>query len=254
MTVTAPGVRLIVHDSVGSTNSEAIALARSGERGPLWIAAQRQTAGRGRRGNLWVSEPGNLYASLLLTDVAPTQHIAELSFVAALAVHDAVADVAPALAARLAVKWPNDLLIDGKKFAGILIEREGAAVILGIGINCAHHPAATAHPATDLSTAGVTVSPHDLLQRLAARMLSRLSQWDQGAGFAAIRADWLARAVGLGQEIRVRLPLRELTGQFQAVDESGRLMLRLADGSVEAVSAGDIFTLDAPQQMLPAHG
>jgi BirA family biotin operon repressor/biotin-[acetyl-CoA-carboxylase] ligase len=248
----AAGVRLIAHDSIGSTNSEAKTLALAGERGPLWIMAARQTAGRGRRGNTWVSEPGNLYASLLLIDAAPPQQIAGLSFVAALAVHDAVMDVAPGLGARLAVKWPNDLLIDGKKFAGILIESEGPAVIVGVGINCAHHPAATAYPATDLSAAGVTVSPEQLLQRLSGRMLSRLGQWDRGTGFAAIRADWLARVTGLGQEIRVRLPHRELTGQFQALNENGGLLLRLADGSVEVVNAGEIFTLAGSPEMLPA--
>jgi BirA family biotin operon repressor/biotin-[acetyl-CoA-carboxylase] ligase len=245
----AAGVRRIAHDSIGSTNSEAKTLALAGERGPLWITAERQTAGRGRRGNVWVSEPGNLYASLLLADAAPAQQRAQLSFVAALAVHDAVADLAPELGARLAVKWPNDLLVDGKKFAGILIESEGAAVIVGIGINCAHHPAATAYPATDLSAAGVKVSPEQLLQRLSGRMLSRLGQWDRGAGFAAIRADWLARATGLGQEIRVRLPGRELTGRFQTLDEHGGLLLRLADGSVEAVNAGEVFPLASPEML-----
>ena len=137
----AAGVRLIAHEVLISTNVEALALARKGERGPLWVTAQRQTGGRGRRGRTWVSEPGNLHASLLLTDPAPAEHWPELAFVAALAVHDAVAEVAPALRPQLAIKWPNDLLLDGKKFAGILIEGEGGrgdggAVAVGIGVNC----------------------------------------------------------------------------------------------------------------------
>src|SRR6267378_2624975 len=103
----ADGIGLIACDTVGSTNAEALAYARAGERGPLWVTARAQTAGRGRRGRVWVSEPGNLYATLLLTDPAPPERAAQLSFVAALAVHDAIARLAPALAPRLALKWPN---------------------------------------------------------------------------------------------------------------------------------------------------
>src|SRR4051794_28429223 len=120
----AAGVRLSVHDELGSTSAEALARACAGDRGPLWVTAGRQTAGRGRRGNAWSSPPGNLYASLLLTDAAPPRHLPELCFVVALAVRDAVCAAAPALAARLKVKWPNDLLLDGGKIVGILIEAE----------------------------------------------------------------------------------------------------------------------------------
>src|SRR5262245_22155394 len=107
------GVRLVAHEVLGSTNSEALSLARQGERGPLWVTAARQTAGRGRRGRCWISEPGNRYASLLLTDPAPAERWPQLSFVAALAIYDAVATVADAFAPKLAIKWPNDLLLDG---------------------------------------------------------------------------------------------------------------------------------------------
>ncbi len=137
----AAGVRLVAHEALGSTNVEALALARQGERGPLWVTAERQTAGRGRRGRAWISEPGNLYASLLLTEPASSDHWPELSFVAALAIHDAVVDVAASLKPKLAIKWPNDLLLSGAKFAGILIEADGGeAVAVGIGVNCASHP------------------------------------------------------------------------------------------------------------------
>src|SRR5882672_7612875 len=146
----AAGVGLIACDTVGSTNAEALRCARAGETGPLWITARAQSAGRGRRGRAWVSEPGNLYATLLLTDPAPPARAAQLSFVAALAVHDAIAQLAPSLAPRLALKWPNDVLCDGRKAAGILIEAEGAhplIVAVGIGVNCRHHPEVTEHPA-----------------------------------------------------------------------------------------------------------
>src|SRR5262247_2040898 len=160
----AAGVRLLAHDALGSTNAEALTLARQGERGPLWVTARRQTAGRGRRGRSWVSEPGNLYATLLLTAPSPSEHWPELSFVAALAIHDAIVEVAADLKPRLAIKWPNDLLLAGAKFAGILIEGEASrgdqadgdegAVVVGIGVNCASHPADTEYPATDLAAAG----------------------------------------------------------------------------------------------------
>ncbi|MEA2992159.1 MAG: BirA family transcriptional regulator [Alphaproteobacteria bacterium] len=251
-TTAARGIKLIAHDTVGSTNSEALALARAGERGPLWVTAARQTAGRGRRGNTWISEPGNLYASLLLTNPLSSPRVSELPFVVALAVHDAVLDMAPTLNSRVAVKWPNDLLVDSAKFAGILIETEDAAAVLGIGINCVHHPAGTSYPATDLAAAGVMVSPEQLFLRLSKTMFDRLDQWQGGAGFGSIRADWLTRAIGVGTDIRVRLPHRELAGHFQALDESGRLVLRLPDGSVEAVSAGEVFAIAAPDLILAA--
>lgn len=246
------GIRVIAYDTLGSTNAEALSLARSGERGPLWVTAARQTAGRGRRGNAWTSEPGNLYASLLLTDRVPAGRAPELCFVAALALHDAVVAFAPMLKPQ--VKWPNDLLIDGAKISGILIEAEttqarASAVAIGIGINCAHHPAGTTHPATDLAACGLVVTPDALLTRLSAAMQARLEQWDAGAGFAATRADWLARAAGLGGEIVVRLPERELSGKFETLDRIGRLMLRLPAGTLEAITVGEVFAASPARGM-----
>jgi BirA family biotin operon repressor/biotin-[acetyl-CoA-carboxylase] ligase len=243
----AAGVRLLARETLESTNAEALALARQGERGPAWITARSQTTGRGRRGNAWLSEPGNLYATLLLIDPAPAEHAPELSFVAALALHDAIVACAGALRARLTLKWPNDVLCDGRKLAGILVEGErtapGLAVAIGIGANCRHHPAQTSHPATDLADAGAEVLPERLFAALSATMLLRLAQWRRGAGFAAIRADWLGRAAGVGGELRVRLPGRQLTGRFEALDARGRLLLRLADGALETIAAGEVFPL-----------
>jgi len=246
----AAGVRHIAHDTLGSTNAEALALVRAGEAGPLWITAARQTAGRGRRGNAWASEPGNLYASLLLTDAAPAAHLPELCFVVALALRDAVGEVAPALTARLKLKWPNDLLLDGRKLSGILIEAESiggvTATVVGIGVNCAHHPEGTSYPATDLAAQGAAVAPDALLRALSLAMITRLAQWDRGAGFAAIRAAWLDHAAGIGAATRVRLPRRELAGTFESLDATGRLMLRLPDGQLEPITAGEVF----PTQVL----
>src|SRR5262249_34035558 len=145
---TAAGVRLIAHEGVGSTNAEALDLARQGERGPLWGTAQRPSAGPRRRRRAGISPPRHLHASPLLTGPAAAERWPQLSFVAALATRDAVVEVAADLKPRLAIKWPNDLLLAGAKFAGILIEGEGDvnAVAVGIGINCARHPADTDFP------------------------------------------------------------------------------------------------------------
>jgi BirA family biotin operon repressor/biotin-[acetyl-CoA-carboxylase] ligase len=278
------GVRLIAYDTLGSTNAEALARGRVGERGPLWIAAARQTAGRGRRGNAWVSEPGNLYASLLLTDAAPAAHLPELCFVVALAVRDAVSHfLVPPLKGEgriaegnpgcghssnqstptrrashvdlplagggmengLKLKWPNDLLLDGAKLAGILIEAESLGgktlAAAGIGVNCVHHPIGLAYPATSLSAYGESVGPERVLTELSRTVLGRLAQWDRGAGFAEIRSEWLSHAAGVGGDIQVRLSGRELTGTFESLDSMGRLMLRLPDGGLEAITAGEVF-------------
>jgi BirA family transcriptional regulator, biotin operon repressor / biotin---[acetyl-CoA-carboxylase] ligase len=134
---------LIRLDTIDSTNAEALRRAWAGERGPLWIVAERQSAGRGRRGRSWVSPPGNLHATLLVSDPAPAALVPQLGFVAGLALHDAAAAAAPPLAPRLALKWPNDLLCGGRKIAGILVEGEGdpvAAAAIGFGVNCREHP------------------------------------------------------------------------------------------------------------------
>jgi BirA family biotin operon repressor/biotin-[acetyl-CoA-carboxylase] ligase len=245
----AAGLRLTTHDGIDSTNARALELARRGEAGPLWITAQSQTAGRGRHRRKWASLPGNLYATLLLRDPASPARAPELAFVAGLAVHDAVAEAAPALRAKLTLKWPNDLLCDEAKLAGILIEGEGGpalAVAIGIGINCRHHPPDTNYPATDLAAAGAAVAAEDVFSILSRAMVHRLAQWRRGAGFAAIRSEWVQRAGQIGRGIRVAIGTRELEGRFDGLDAAGRLLLRCADGRIETVSAGDVFPL-APE-------
>jgi BirA family biotin operon repressor/biotin-[acetyl-CoA-carboxylase] ligase len=235
-------IRHIAYDVVGSTNSEALARARAGDAGPLWITAVAQTAGRGRRGRAWTSEPGNLYATLLLRDPSPAALAPQLSFVGGLAVCDAILQFAGSTEARPVLKWPNDVFLRGAKVAGVLIEGEGTplAVAIGVGVNCTSHPANTDYPATDLRAQGIAVEANDLLQALSRAMALRLAQWKRGTGFSAIRADWEARAHPVGSALRVRLAERELSGQFEALDDLGRLLLRLPDGSVETVTAGDV--------------
>jgi BirA family transcriptional regulator, biotin operon repressor / biotin---[acetyl-CoA-carboxylase] ligase len=246
VTVATPAPSAIRHlalDSVGSTNAEALARARAGETGPLWITARTQTAGRGRRGRAWISVPGNLHATLLLTDPAPPGQAAQISFVAALAVYDAVAVAAPNLASQLALKWPNDLLCGGAKLAGILIEAESGertVMAVGIGVNVTHHPDGTEYPATDLAAAGAMTTAEAVFAALTAALDRRLRQWYE-AGFSAIRSDWLAHAAGRGGALVARLGSRELAGVFDTLDADGRLVLRLPDGTLETIAAGEVF-------------
>ena len=134
-------------------------------------------------------------------------------------------------------------MCDGAKLAGILIEGEGDAVAVGIGVNCRHHPTETSYPATDLSTCGAAATCEDLMGILSRTMANRLAQWQRGAGFAAIRADWAARAHRTGARITVRVGQREAAGHYQGLDDDGRLLLRRFDGSRETISAGDVFPL-----------
>ena len=252
----AAGFRLATHEVLPSTNAAALqhALEHNGEAQPLWIVARAQTAGRGRRGNGWVSPPGNLYAALLLIDPAPPRRAPELSFVAALAVDDAIRDRARGLADRLMLKWPNDVLCDGKKLAGILLEGrmidDKIAVAIGIGVNCLRHPSHTTYPATDLAAVGGPVSPDELFTALSGAMLRRLAQWQRRDGFSAVRTDWLARAAGIGETMRVRLPDRELVGRGEGLDDNGCLLLRLADGSLRTIAAGEVFPLSSADRGL----
>src|SRR5262249_11532571 len=227
---TAAGVRLIAHEVLGSTNAEALDLARQGERGPLWVTAERQSAGRGRRGRAWISPPGNLYASLLLTGPAAAERWPQLSFVAALAIHDAVVEVAADLKPRLAIKWPNHLLRAGPNLAGTLMEGEGdvTGAPVGTAIICARPPPAPDFPAPDPAAAGAAVSPATLFSALSIKMLGRIAQWNGGEGFSTIRADWLAPASGVGERVRGRPAQRELVGPFQALGGTRALGLRLA--------------------------
>lgn len=221
-----------------STNEEARRLAAAGEAGPLWITTGRQTAGRGRHGRSWESLSGNLAATLLLTPARPQSEWAQLSFAAAIAAADMAAGFAPG--ARIAVKWPNDVLADGRKLAGILLERAGPALAIGIGVNLAHFPPDTEFPATSLAALGVPPpTPEQALTALAAQFAKWYEVW-RGQGFAPLRDAWLARAAGLGARIRARLPDEERRGVFEGIDATGALLLKEGTGT-RAISAGEVF-------------
>jgi BirA family transcriptional regulator, biotin operon repressor / biotin---[acetyl-CoA-carboxylase] ligase len=221
-----------------STNEEARRLALAGTRGPLWITVARQTAGRGRRGRQWQSPAGNLAATLLIRPARPQAEWAQLSFVAAIAVADLAARLAPS--ATIAVKWPNDVLAEGRKLAGILLETAGEALAIGIGVNLAAHPPDTEFPAISLAALGAKApAPGEAMALLAPAFAGWYDLWD-GAGFAPIRDAWLARAAGLGQRIRARLPDSERAGVFEGIDDEGALLLN--EGSrTRAIAAGEVF-------------
>ncbi len=239
----ARGYRQERFASVASTNDVAMSRARDSDAGRLWIVAQAQTSGRGRLGRVWSSTPGNLFASLLLMDVATPAVTPQLGFVAGVALIDALdaIGIRPGLA-RL--KWPNDALIDGAKVAGVLLEATtlptGAfACVIGIGVNCASHPEGLPYPATSLAAHGASATPDDLIQELADAMARAIDLWDGGAGFARVRQAWLARAAGLGAPIEIVSGARRLAGVFRAIDEQGRLVLAAETGDI-VVEAGDV--------------
>ncbi len=223
--------------------------ARSGDPGRLWITAARQSEGRGRNGRVWTSEPGNLFASLLLIDPAPPARAAELGFVTSLALALALRQILgedPALR----IKWPNDILYDGAKLAGILLESvalpHGFACVAGIGVNCGSHPEGMLYPATDLATAaGRDIAPAAVFEALASAMARQLDLWSNGAGFATIRAEWLALAAGVGGPIKIARPNETLEGVFETIDDTGRLILRQESGE-RAIDAGDVFLAAPP--------
>jgi BirA family biotin operon repressor/biotin-[acetyl-CoA-carboxylase] ligase len=241
-----PGWRHLALEDTGSTNTEAMRLAREGDPGRLWVTARRQIEGRGRRGRPWVSEAGNLYASLLLLDPGAPSAIAALPLVAALGVYRALKPLFVRTPQALAIKWPNDILVDGAKINGILLESGQIAggrlaVVIGCGINCRHHPSDTLYRATDLAACGLDVGPEEMFRRLAPAMAETLAQWDRGAGFGAIRDDWLRAARGIGEAVTVSLPQGRITGTFENIDGDGYLCLLLPDGRRERIPAGDLF-------------
>ena len=240
-----PGWRLVCLDDCTSTNDEARQLALDGAAERTVVVARSQSGGRGRLGRVWAAPPGNLYASTLLRPALPLSTAAQLSFVTALALADAVAAVGSAAAVQL--KWPNDLLLGGRKLAGILLEseadRDGGSsfVVLGTGVNLVSHPDGTETPATDLSQHMVPApSPGAMLHAY----LTALDRWYRrwlADGFAPIRDAWLRQAIGLGQEVRVRTPHETFRGRLETLDGEGALVVGLPSGDRRTVTAGEVM-------------
>ena len=275
------GSRLTHLAAVGSTNDWLLARAHELPDGH-WVLADRQTAGRGRRGRSWGDGAGNLMASVLVRADGAVQ---QLSFVAALALHAALAAavgsvasagtvhqlaVTPAKAGahrqtvvtgidsramdprlrggdgleqRIALKWPNDLLLDGVKVSGILLERSGDAIVIGFGVNLASFPEGTERPATSLTAAGVPVpTTTALLDALITAFAEYRRLWSN-QGFEPIRTRWLNHASGMGNRIAARLGNETLEGRFEGLEPDGALALRLDDGTLRPVHAGEVFAI-----------
>lgn len=236
MTPWPRGYRKAHHAEIDSTNSEARRLAEAGDAGSIWIVADRQTAGRGRRGRVWQTQQGNLAATLLIRPQGP--QVAQLSFAAALAVSDMVSAFAPG--AKIAVKWPNDVLAGGRKIAGILLEAGPGWLAVGMGVNLAAAPEGTEFPAIALADLGMTPPlPDTALTVIADRFAHWYDAWVED-GFEPLRTAWLARAGGLGGPIRARLPHEERHGVFEGIDADGALLLN-ERGQVRPITAGEVF-------------
>jgi BirA family biotin operon repressor/biotin-[acetyl-CoA-carboxylase] ligase len=239
--------RLVHYATVGSTNDEAKRLARAtAEEGTL-VWGYEQTAGRGRRGRAWVSPPGNLYASLILRPRCPIDQAAQLGFVAALAVGDTLRSTSEQRLDGLSYKWPNDVLLRGRKIAGILLESELGSdreiplfLVVGVGINLVSSPRDTQSPATSIAEEDLgTVSPGAALEGFARHFQAWAERWRE-KGFAPIRTAWRAHAMSLGEPIQVRLEAATLHGRFLDIDQHGALLLESA-GELRHISAGEIF-------------
>ena len=253
---------IIVLDEIDSTNAEAMRRAAAGTRAPFWIMARRQTAGRGRSGRAWASEPGNLYASLLVELNCPPIVVSQVSLVAGVALLDAIREAAGSQTAAgvgpmgltpglpgLRLKWPNDVLIGHAKLAGILAESTTGpdgrlTVVIGIGVNLAWHPGDLGRDATDLRTHFLDIAPEIMLRHLSKTMDRWLGLWNDGAGFEGVRSAWMERAGALGEALSVKAARGPVSGRYAGLDSDGALLVVRDDGGTERVTYGDV-TLDA---------
>jgi BirA family biotin operon repressor/biotin-[acetyl-CoA-carboxylase] ligase len=257
----AAGYRLAAFDSIGSTNTEAMAAARAGDPGGIWFAALQQTAGRGRRGRPWASPHGNLAATLLIIPDADSTAIASLGFVAGIALDATLRTMIPGgsvrigidgadgesagARARIALKWPNDVLADGAKLAGILLEAQilpdgRHAVAAGLGVNVVASPKDVPYPATSLAELGRPHSAFEVFETLSDAWVEAFGLWRDGRGLADVLTRWRASAAGIGAPVAVQRDGDVLRGIFESIDDDGRLIVRADNEQRIAISAGDV--------------
>jgi BirA family transcriptional regulator, biotin operon repressor / biotin---[acetyl-CoA-carboxylase] ligase len=225
--------------TTASTNADMLALAAEGAGEGLWLRAVEQSAGRGRLGRAWVSPPGNLHASTIVRLRPSDPSPATLALVASVALEETLV----AYGAAAWIKWPNDLFVGDAKLTGILLERSGDAVVVGIGVNLAHQPEGLDRSVTSLAAQGLGSPDPDLfLHDLAEAFARWLAAWR--ASLDPVRKRWLARAHPLGTALAVRLPDQApIDGLFDGLDPEGALRLRLPSGEVQVIHAGDVFML-----------
>jgi BirA family biotin operon repressor/biotin-[acetyl-CoA-carboxylase] ligase len=255
----AAGYRLRGFDSVGSTNSEALAAAGAGDPGGIWFAARQQTEGRGRRGRQWESPRGNLAASLLIVPEADPTLAATLGFVAGISLSGALSAILPgglvkigidgadSLAdnARIALKWPNDVLADGAKLAGILLEASKLpdgrhAIVIGFGVNAVAAPQGLPYPATSLVDLGVNRTAEEVFEALTDAWVDAFRLWNDGRGVGQVLEQWRTSAAGIGAPVAVSQDGHVLRGIFETIDDAGRLIVRADDDRRIAITAGDV--------------
>lgn len=251
------GYRLNGFDSVGSTSTEAARAGQTGDSGDVWFCALQQTAGRGRRGRPWQSPHGNLAASLLVVPAVDPAIAATLGFVAGVALNHALVGIVPAAMlktgidgadlanGRIALKWPNDVLADGAKLAGILLEAhkrpDGAlAIVVGIGVNVVEAPAGLPYPATSLRALGLDATAETVFGALSDAWVDAVELWDRGRGVTEVLELWRRSAAGIGAEVAVNRDGDIVRGIFETIDEGGRLIVRANDNSRIAITAGDV--------------
>lgn len=238
-------------EEIDSTNAHALRVAKSCARQPLWVVAAVQHQGRGRRGRTWIGEPGNLFASLLLSWQETSPNLSDLSFVAAVACADMLDGLVRQYdsAAKTGLKWPNDVLINGEKVGGILLETSGSggpgkplSVAIGIGLNVAHHPSQKLnYPTTDFATHGISIEASLVFEQLAKTLDKYLSLWQGGSRFDLIKQCWLDFGPAIGQALTIDTGRDVVSGGFAGLDEHGGLQIRLSDGSLQTMLAGDVI-------------
>lgn len=240
----SPIFRVEALAEIDSTNDALKRRAIAGAEEGLVLRADVQTAGKGRRGRSWVSDAGNLYMSILLRPGKSPAEAATLGFVAAIALGRLLRAV---LTVPVLHKWPNDVLVDGCKISGILLESGGITggkvdwLVLGLGVNLRHHPSSGIYPTTDLMAAdGPGLTPDQAMDLFLAEFRPLYEIW-LGQGFAALRQDWLVHCTGLGETVIARLEREEVSGRFEDIAPDGTLVMALADGSRRRIAAGDIF-------------
>jgi BirA family biotin operon repressor/biotin-[acetyl-CoA-carboxylase] ligase len=242
-----PAYRLVALEEIDSTNSEAKRRAAAGAEDGTLIWARSQTAGYGRQGRGWASSSGNLFLSLIARPDCTLAEAAQFSFITAVALGEAIGSVAPPQI-DVTYKWPNDVLLNGRKVAGILLESKADGdqrlewLVIGVGANVNSFPSESRLPATSLHFEGcpASVSAVDLLEAFTRHLLSWINVWLED-GFAPVREAWLRHAQGLRSQIEVRLPKETLTGIFSDLDPQGTLVLTLPDGSTRRIAAGEVY-------------
>lgn len=240
------GFNVVTFDAIGSTNDEARRLAAAGAADGTVVWARKQTSGRGRRGRAWLSPRGNLYCSVLLRPHVDIAVAAQFSLVTAVALAETFTELLPRRG-HVQQKWPNDVLINGRKAAGILLESSGMGtgrpdwLIVGCGVNVARLPELPETVATSLHAEGAgEATPEQVLQAFLAHLQVWRRRWET-EGMAPVRRAWLDRAYGLGERLVVRLPGSMLQGVFRGLDEQGALLLASDDGRLLTVTSGELF-------------